>query len=266
MNDENYVKRTVLRFLLVVSLLLIFPTVAMAQIHTVSRGESLFKISQWYGVDQFALRYANNQWNDSIYPGQRLNIPVKYTVQRGDTPYLIGNKFGVNYVDIQKVNQLGNSHIYPGQVLYIPQTQIQQNSTPSAPATANRTVSRGNFSRSDFDLLARIITAEADSESYETQVAVGAVILNRIDSRHFPNTIPGVVYQVNPDGRYQFEPVLNGWINRPASATARRAAEDAVNGWDPSNGAIYFFESWVTNKFLQARPLSRIMDAFTFTY
>jgi spore germination cell wall hydrolase CwlJ-like protein len=111
-----------------------------------------------------------------------------------------------------------------------------------------------------------LITAEADSESYLTKVAVGAVVLNRVRSGIFPNSIPGVIYQVDETGSYQFEPVLNGWINRPASEEARRAALDALNGVDPTNGALYFFESWVPNSWLQSRPVSLILDSFTFTY
>lgn len=153
--------------------------------------------------------------------------------------------------------------------MYIPQYKSQNASSSGSTAQSNNyTVSRGgsNLSRDDFDLLARIITAEADSESYATQVAVGATVLNRVDSSLFPNSIRGVVYQVDQVGKYQFEPVLNGWINNPASESGKKAAQDALNGWDPTNGALYFFESWVPNKFLQSRSVSTVMDAFTFSY
>jgi len=239
-------------FLLMV--LLAFPGIASAKVHTVSKGETIAKIAGWYGVDIFALRYTNNLWTNTIYPGQKLSIPVKYTVKKGDTLYLIGNRFGVDFKQIKAINGLKSDTLYTGQTLYIP---VQR---------ANTTVSRGGLSASEFDLLARIITAEADSESYITQVAVGAVVLNRVKSPLFPNSIHGVVYQVDSGGKYQFEPVLNGWINNPASASGKRAAMAALNGWDPTNGALYFFESWVTNKFLKSRPVSKIMDSFTFAY
>ncbi|MBF7081999.1 LysM peptidoglycan-binding domain-containing protein [Desulfallas sp. Bu1-1] len=255
---SKYIKGKLFFLLLIPALVLVFPAVTMAQVHTVSRGDTIYKISNWYGVDQFALRYTNNLWSDQITPGQKIVIPFKYTVQKGDTLYLIGKKFGVDYSRIRQANRLGSNVIYPGQVLYIPSNSRTGGYVP---------VSRGGgISAYDFDLLARIITAEADSESYETQVAVGAVVLNRVDSPLFPNTIRGVVYQVDETGRYQFEPVLNGWINNPASESGRRAAMDALNGWDPTNGALYFFESWVPNKFLQSRPVSRILDSFTFTW
>lgn len=249
-------KRKIIFFLLVAVLLLALPAAATAQVHTVNKGDTIYLISKWYNVSQYALRYTNNQWTDEIYPGQRLTIPARYTVQKGDTLYIIGQKFGVNYINIRDINQLKSDLIYPGQVLYIP-----------APRSSGYTpVSRGGISLSDFDLLARIITAEADSESYKTQVAVGAVVLNRVASPQFPNSIRGVVYQVDAGGKYQFEPVLNGWINIPASETGKQAARDAINGWDPTNGALYFFESWVPNRFLQSRPVSVVLDSFTFTY
>jgi len=118
----------------------------------------------------------------------------------------------------------------------------------------------------DFDLLARIITAEADSASYTTQVAVGAIVLNRVANPLFPNSIRSVVYQVDENGKYQFEPVLNGFINNPASESGKKAAWEALNGVDPTNGALYFFESWVPNRYLQSRPVSIVLDAFTFTF
>jgi len=235
-------------------LLVTLPGIAMAQVHSVSKGDSIHKIASSYNVDQFALRYTNNVWTDTIYPGQNLTIPQRYTVQKGDTLFLIGKKFGVDFIRIKAANNLKINNINPGQTLYIPIGR------------AVTTTSRGSFNHAEIDALARIITAEADSESYVTQVAVGAVVLNRVDSPLFPNTIRGVVYQVDSGGKYQFEPVLNGWINRPASDTAKKAAIDALNGWDPSNGALYFWEHWITNKFLKARPVSVKLDAFTFTY
>ncbi len=246
---------------------------AAAATHTVSPGESLYSISRAYGTSVAALRQANGLYTDLIYPGQQLYIPEgkangnsgTYIVQPGDTLYLIGLRYGVSFQSIKAANGLGSDMIYPGQKLIIP----AGNNWGTSPAPVSRgKISSGpvNYSRSDFDLLARLITAEADSESYITKVAVGAVVLNRVKSSIFPNSIPGVIYQVDETGSYQFEPVLNGWINRPASEEARRAALDALNGVDPTNGALYFFESWVPNSWLQSRPVSCVLDSFTFTY
>ena len=236
---------------------------AVAATHTVSPGESLYLIGRAYGVTVEELKRANGLQGDLIYPGQQLYIPAQsnlYVVQPGDTLYLIGLHYGVSYQAIMAANGLTSSLLYPGQKLLIP---------AAGGGTASRSgVYPGpiSYSRADFDLLARLITAEADSCSYLTKVAVGAVVVNRVKSHLFPSTIPGVIYQVDETGSYQFEPVLNGWINRPASEEAKRAALEALSGVDPTNGALYFFESWVPNSWLQSRPVSRILDAFTFTY
>lgn len=93
-----------------------------------------------------------------------------------------------------------------------------------------------SYSDSDLMLLARLIYGEARGESYVGQVAVGAVVLNRIKSASFPNTMAGVIYQ-----RYAFTAVEDGQINLTPNATAKKAAEDAMNGWDPSYGALYYY-------------------------
>jgi N-acetylmuramoyl-L-alanine amidase len=86
------------------------------------------------------------------------------------------------------------------------------------------------------ELLARLIRAEAESEPYTGQVAVGAVILNRIQSTKFPKTLAGVIYQP-----HAFESVSNGQINLPPTDSCRKAARAALGGWDPSGGALFFY-------------------------
>ncbi|MFZ5650579.1 MAG: LysM peptidoglycan-binding domain-containing protein [Bacillota bacterium] len=239
---------------------------ALAGIHTVSPGESLWSIAVRYGVVVNELKGVNGLKGNVIYPGQKLTVPGEkkglYTVKPGDTLYHLAKRFGTTVKSIKKANGLQSDIIRPGQILNI------TGALPVKPAAAltSRSGSTKNTSSSEFDVLARIITAEADDQSYKTKVAVGAVVLNRVESHLFPETIRKVVYQVDSTGRYQFEPVLNGWINRPASEEAIRAAKDALRGVDPTGGALYFWESWVTNKFLRARPVSTVLGAFTFTY
>ena len=104
---------------------------------------------------------------------------------------------------------------------------------------------------SDVNLLARAIYGEARGEPYVGQVAVGAVILNRVKSSKFPNTIAGVIYQSGA-----FDAVSDGQINLTPD-TAKKAAQDALNGWDPSYGAIYYFNpSTATNKWIWSRPMT----------
>ena len=104
---------------------------------------------------------------------------------------------------------------------------------------------------SDLQLLARAINGEARGESYEGQVAVGAVILNRVKDPSFPNTIAGVIYQ-----KGALTAVSDGQINVPIDekSTVYKAAQDALNGWDPTNGCLYYFNpntatnSWIWSK------------------
>ena len=105
---------------------------------------------------------------------------------------------------------------------------------------------------SNLNLLARVIYGEARGEPYTGQVAVGAVVLNRVRSSSFPNTISGVVYQ-----KGAFDAVSDGQINLTPNSTAKKAAQDALNGWDPSYGAIYYFNpSTATNKWIWSRPMT----------
>ena len=105
---------------------------------------------------------------------------------------------------------------------------------------------------SNVNLLARLIYGEARGEPYTGQVAVGAVVLNRVKSSSFPNTIAGVIYQ-----RGAFNVVDDGQINLSPNSTAKKAAQDALNGWDPSYGAIYYFNpNTATNKWIWSRPMT----------
>lgn len=103
----------------------------------------------------------------------------------------------------------------------------------------------------DISLLARAINGEARGESYTGQVAVGAVILNRVRHSSFPNTISGVIYQPGA-----FTAVSDGQINLTPSTSCYNAARDAVNGWDPTGGAIYYYNpQTATNKWIRTRPV-----------
>ena len=104
----------------------------------------------------------------------------------------------------------------------------------------------------NIDLLARAIYGEARGEPYTGMVAVGAVILNRVESPNFPSIIAGVIYQ-----KGAFDAVADGQINLTPNEQAYNAARDAMNGWDPSGGAIYYFNpATATNKWIWSRPLT----------
>ncbi|QUH24546.1 spore cortex-lytic enzyme [Serpentinicella alkaliphila] len=116
-----------------------------------------------------------------------------------------------------------------------PQTRVAIG-LPTRTGGTTTPASRGVSRSDDVHLLARTIHSESRGEPYEGQVAVGAVILNRVRSPQFPNTLAGVVYQP-----CAFEPVKNGAINQEPGESAYRAARDALNGWDPTGGALYFW-------------------------
>lgn len=110
------------------------------------------------------------------------------------------------------------------------------------------------------NLLARAISGEARGEPYEGQVAVGAVILNRVNSSKFPNTLAGVIYQSGA-----FDSVKDGQINMEPTSTALKAAQDALSGWDPTGGCIYFFNpSTSTSKWIWSRPIVRTIGKHCF--
>ena len=112
--------------------------------------------------------------------------------------------------------------------------------------------SSSSTNSNDLNLLARVVYGEARGEPYTGQVAVAAVTLNRVKSSSFPNTLAGVVYQ---SGAY--DAVKDGQINLTPDSTAKKAAQDAMNGWDPSYGAIYYFNpATATNKWIWSRPMT----------
>ena len=110
--------------------------------------------------------------------------------------------------------------------------------------------SSNSTSNSDLNLLARAVYGEARGEPYVGQVAVAAVVLNRVKNSSFPNTISGVIYQPGA-----FTAVSDGQINLTPNQTAYNAARDALNGWDPSYGSIYYFNpNTATNAWIWSRP------------
>jgi N-acetylmuramoyl-L-alanine amidase len=120
---------------------------------------------------------------------------------------------------------------------------------PGTSGSTGTTVPSG-YSQNDIQLMARAVYGEARGESYTGQVAIAAVILNRIQSASFPNTIAGVIYEPGA-----FTAVEDGQINLTPNETAKKAVIDAINGWDPTGNAIYYFNpATATNKWIWSRP------------
>ena len=162
-----------------------------------------------------------------------------YTVRRGDSLYKIARRTGVTVGALRVRNGIWGNLIRIRQKIIIP--TAQQGATRRRPTRTS----------GDVALLARIIHAEAGNEPYIGKVAVGGVVLNRIQNSKFPQSIAGVIYQP-----HAFESVSNGIINRPASRESIKAARDALSGWDPSGGAIYFFNPAKTrNRWIWGRRI-----------
>ena len=120
--------------------------------------------------------------------------------------------------------------------------------------------SSGGNASGDVALLAKVISAEARGEPYDGQVAVGAVILNRIAHPSFPNTLAGVVYEPGA-----FTCMVDGQIDQPIASSAYQAARDALNGADPSGGAIYYFNPvTATSAWIWSRPLLTVIGKHRF--
>lgn len=116
------------------------------------------------------------------------------------------------------------------------------------------------YSNSDVELLAKVISAEARGESYTGQVAVGAVVLNRVSHASFPNTVAGVIYQNGA-----FDAVRDSNWYAEVTSSAKKAAQDAINGWDPTGGAIYYYNpAKTTNKWILSRPIIKTIGNHVF--
>ncbi|NLM10947.1 MAG: LysM peptidoglycan-binding domain-containing protein [Clostridiaceae bacterium] len=254
--------RKVKVFFAVLVLSSLVPTFASAATYTVVKGDSLYTIGQLFGTTSSNIMNQNGLKSTVIHPGQKLNVSADvYTVQKGDSLYLIAKKYGISLYSLRKANGKWDDLIYVGQNLIIP-GQAAKTGSVGATATNKGVIP---YTQSDLDLLARLITAEANNQPYTAKVAVGAVVVNRVKDSRFPNTISGVIYEKSY-GYYQFTPVQNGMINKPASQDAIKAAYDALNGVDPTKGALYFFDNSATNKWLWSKPLALRSGDMVYVY
>lgn len=162
----------------------------------------------------------------TLYASVGLAASQTYIVQPGDSLYAIARKHQTTIMDLRVANNIWTDHLDIGQILIIPGPSSNQPRIP--------------FTEADLDLLARLVRAEAEVEPYLGQVAAAAVTINRVLDPRFPGTLYEVIYQ-QVGGVYQYEPVKNGSINRPAEESHRKAALDALYGLDPTEGALGFY-------------------------
>lgn len=164
----------------------------------------------------------NKQKIDVDIPSYQL---ITYHVSLGDTLYELARDFNTSTGVIMALNNLENSIIRAGDNLKVPINNLTE-----------REILSKTITNEELELLARVIFGEARGEPYIGQVAVGAVVINRVVSSYFPNDFRSVIYQSG-----QFSAVADGQINLRPNRTAYRAAREALSGKDPTRGALYYY-------------------------
>ncbi|WP_395939550.1 spore cortex-lytic enzyme [Clostridium sp. DJ247] len=209
----------------------------------------------------FVSPYSDAVKTISYYYGSRGNIVVEIQRRLRAWGYYKGSLDGVygyrTFTAVrrfQSKNRLKVDGVAGNSTL----TALGINAGQYSAATASRRKYTSN--NQDIMLLARLINGEARGEPYAGQVAVGAVILNRTRDPRFPKTIAGVVYQPGA-----FTAIVDGQVHAQMQQSSIRAARDAMNGWDPSGGAVYYFNpSTATSGWIWSRPLIKIIGKHRF--
>lgn len=199
---------------------------------------SVVVISLFAGIFSFRVQNAAAQ-NRTLYWGVSGNDVTRLQQQllawgyyNGQADGVFGSKTQQSLIKFQRLNGLNPDGVAGPETWAALGFTPTYNYSPSEPSD----VSRGVSNRDDSYLLARVIEGEAANEPFTGKVAVGAVILNRMQSSAFPHTLAGIIYQP-----YAFESVSNGQYNRPVSQESLRAAMMAMSGWDPTGGALFFW-------------------------
>ncbi|MGB4395974.1 MAG: cell wall hydrolase [Limnochordia bacterium] len=184
-----------------------------------------------------------------VSPEGQFSALTVHTVEAGDSLYWIALTYGLSIAELKELNNLKSDVLRVGQRLLVPVDQVKH--YPVGVRLTNQEV----------EWLAQMIYAEARGEPYLGQVAVGAVIINRMLSPQFPNTLRGVLFQTNA-----FQPIQNGSFYMTPNETARRAALEALNGHDPTGGALFFFNPRrSSDRFMHSRPVKVTIGNHRFT-
>jgi LysM repeat protein len=206
-------------------------------IYFVNSGDTLSRIAAHFNTTAQAIKEQNNLNSDTLLTGQKLyikfpdiqnknfNLVLDYSVEAGNNIDTIASRFNTSAWDIRLYNNLTSDILQPGQVLKIPLMVPDEELKEGMDITTK-----------ELDLLARAVFSEARGEPFAGQVAVAGVILNRVRSEFFPNTIEGVIFQP-----WQFTAVEDGQFWLEPNQVAYIAARAALEGWDPSRGAIYYY-------------------------
>ena len=238
--------------------------------YQVVSGDTLSHIAARHGTTVDAIKQTNQLNSDFLRIGQTLTIPIgttavpiqqtneTYQVVSGDTLSHIAARHGTTVDAIKQTNQLNSDFLRVGQVLVMPNV----GNVTTAPSETSI-----NINEEELEWLAKMIHAEARGESKEGQVAVGAVILNRVNSDLFPNTIHDVIFEKS-HGHYQFSPAGNGALDQATPNEENyEAARRALSGEDPTNGSLFFYNPDKTNdEWVRSRTVSTVIGNHVFAH
>lgn len=259
------IKKSGILFASVLFILAVFSAKAYAADYTVVPKDSLYQIGNLFKTSVNTLMSDNKLSSGTIYPGQVIKVPAEvYTVKSGDSMYLIAQRFNISLDGLRKANNKWDNLIVPGQKLILPGIKPSNSSTNTgSTGTSSGSKTVIPYKDSEVNLLARLIAAEAVGEPYEAMVGVGAVVVNRVKSPDWPNTISAVINHVT-GGYYQFAPVQNGYIKNPPTDDSLRAAWAALYGSDPGKGALFYYDNSSTNQWIRSKPVTAKIGTMIF--
>lgn len=260
-------KKVVLISIIVVAILLSTCLAAYAGgglYYTVKPGDTLYAVGKKFSLNYRSLMENNKLKSVNIRPGLKLNVtPASYqvyTVKSGDTLYRIAHSYGLKVTDVQKINGITGSTIRPGMKLMISTGSGLGREYKVKPVMGRKFT----VTKEDIRLLAQLIHAEARGEPLKGQIAVGAVIMNRLTSGSFPEKIKEIIYQ-KTNGVYQFTPVQDGQIRLEPNQASYHAAERAIKGEDPTGGALFFYNPETSSdQWIRTLPVTKIIGNHVF--
>lgn len=232
--------------------------------YSVQKGDSLFLIAQRHNTPLETIRRANHIYIDAINIGQILIIPIFSSSVSPSAPATAPVVAPQSAPTVAPATTSQSSPV-------ISRSSAPRSAPTVAPAAPPQTTpaiapaTEATYSASDLDLLSRLITAEAQGEPYDAKVAVGAVVINRVKSDSFPDTMREVIYQ-KINGYFQFTPVKNGWIDKPADEDSIKAAKAALSGVDPTNDALFYYDDSTTSTYMLSKQVSIKISNMIFAY
>ncbi|WP_096271877.1 LysM peptidoglycan-binding domain-containing protein [Paucisalibacillus globulus] len=252
------------------------PSPAPTTSYKVVSGDTLYSVAQQNGTTVDAIKQANNLSTNTLSIGQALTIPssgspaplqtttTTHTVVSGDTLFLLAKGNGTTVDAIKQANNLSSDILNIGQKLIIPTGVTVTTPTTNSSVQSEQEIA---VNQEEVEWLAKMIYSEGRGESLEGQIAIGAVIMNRVNSPLFPNDVKSVLFEKSY-GYYQFTPAETGVIHTAKpNAQNYEAAERAINGEAPTNGALFFYNPDKTSSsYLRSRDVSTTIGNHIFAF